>query len=268
MGRVGGEAQAASRNKPTCSTRPGFLPEPVDLSRSVRRRTGGTIHRGPDRRSVRLTGRGERTMSVTTSVVGVSSPSGTPTTTSPAGHHRRPPNSAASGSGVPTRARNCPRRGRHSAATGRATCRDGFAGLAGPVPAAASARQLLSTTGVVDDRTLAAPSTVLQAGRDLVRPVSCRRTSLASLRRAVIGLAIGVIDGCRAGGDRRPVPLGEDVVDSAVQVLRRSRCSGCCRWSSSGSGSASSRRSPSSPSARRSRSTSTPTPASAASTPS
>jgi len=158
-------------------------------------------------------------MSVTTSVVGVSSPSGTPTTTSPAGH--RPPTAELGGIGHerahtgtelseawPTqrrhRARQVPRWVRR---------------LAGPFLLLV-AWQLLSTTGVVDDRSLAAPWTVLQAGRELAATGELFEHLFVSLRRAAIGLAIGVSTGVVLAVIAGLFRLGEDIVDSAVQVLR------------------------------------------------
>ena len=158
-------------------------------------------------------------MSVTTSVVGVSSPSGTPTTTSPAGHH--PPTAELGGIGQerahtgtelseawPTQRRH---RARHLPRWVRR--------LAGPFLLLV-AWQLLSTTGVVDDRSLAAPWTVLQAGQELASTGELFEHLFVSLRRAAIGLAIGVSTGVVLAVIAGLFRLGEDVVDSAVQVLR------------------------------------------------
>lgn len=80
--------------------------------------------------------------------------------------------------------------------------------------------QLLSSSGVVDERTLAAPWTVAQAGWELASTGELFEHLLASLRRATIGLAIGVATGVVlaviAGLFRR----GEDLVDPSIQILR------------------------------------------------
>ena len=157
-------------------------------------------------------------MSVTTSVVGVSSPSGTSTTTSPANHH--PPTAELGGLGQerhtgtklseawPTQRRH---RARHLPRWVRR--------LAGPFLLLV-AWQLLSTTGIVDDRSLAAPWTVLQAGQELASTGELFEHLFVSLRRAAIGLAIGVSTGVVLAVIAGLFRLGEDVVDSAVQVLR------------------------------------------------
>ena len=79
----------------------------------------------------------------------------------------------------------------------------------------------LSAAGVVDERTLAAPSPVVQAG-DLVATAGSRRTS-SSLHRAVVGLAIGVTTGTVLAVIAGLSRLGEAVVDSPVQISGRSR---------------------------------------------
>ena len=68
--------------------------------------------------------------------------------------------------------------------------------------------QLLSSTGVVDERTLAAPSQVVQAGAELLRTGELQTHLAASLQRALLGLAIGITAGVVARGGRRPLPLG------------------------------------------------------------
>ena len=80
--------------------------------------------------------------------------------------------------------------------------------------------QLLSSTGVVDERTLAAPSKVLQAGWELARTGELQTHLTASLTRAALGLAIGITTGVVLAVIAGLFRVGEDVVDSAVQVLR------------------------------------------------
>lgn len=80
--------------------------------------------------------------------------------------------------------------------------------------------QLLSSSGVVDERTLAAPWTVAQAGWELAATGELFEHLFASLKRAAIGLTIGVSTGVVlaviAGLFRR----GEDLVDPSIQILR------------------------------------------------
>jgi sulfonate transport system permease protein len=80
--------------------------------------------------------------------------------------------------------------------------------------------QLLSSIGVVDERTLASPLQVLEAGWELARTGELLEHLLVSLRRAVIGLAIGVSVGVVLAVVAGLFRLGEDLVDSSVQVLR------------------------------------------------
>ena len=80
--------------------------------------------------------------------------------------------------------------------------------------------QLLSSTGVVDERTLAAPSQVVQAGAELLRTGELQTHLAASLQRALLGLAIGITAGVVLAVVAGLFRWGEDIVDSSVQVLR------------------------------------------------
>ena len=80
--------------------------------------------------------------------------------------------------------------------------------------------QLLSTSGVVDERTLAAPSQVLQAGWELLESGELQTHLAASLQRAFLGLAIGLTAGVSLAVIAGLFRWGEDIVDSSVQVLR------------------------------------------------
>lgn len=80
--------------------------------------------------------------------------------------------------------------------------------------------QLLSSTGVVNERTLAAPSQVLQAGWELAQTGELQTHLAASLQRAFLGLAIGVTVGVVLAVIAGLFRWGEDIVDSSVQVLR------------------------------------------------
>lgn len=80
--------------------------------------------------------------------------------------------------------------------------------------------QVLSTLGVVDERTLAAPSSVLAAGWELASTGELVEHLLVSLRRAVTGLGIGVTAGVTLAVVAGLFRLGEDLLDSSIQVLR------------------------------------------------
>jgi sulfonate transport system permease protein len=80
--------------------------------------------------------------------------------------------------------------------------------------------QLLNTVGLVDSRTLAPPSTVLSAGWELIQNGELQQHLWVSLRRATLGLSLGVTAGvafATVGGLFR---LGEDLVDPVMQILR------------------------------------------------
>ncbi|MFE2408323.1 ABC transporter permease [Kitasatospora sp. NPDC059408] len=91
--------------------------------------------------------------------------------------------------------------------------------LAGPLILVAL-WQLLGSLGQIDPRVLATPGQVLAAGWDLARSGELASNLLASLLRVaqglVIGVSLGVVLAVAAGLFR----LGEDLVDSTVQVLR------------------------------------------------
>jgi sulfonate transport system permease protein len=80
--------------------------------------------------------------------------------------------------------------------------------------------QLLHTFGIVDTRTLAPPSAVVSAGWELVQTGELQQHLWVSLRRATIGLSLGVTSGVAlatlAGLFRR----GEDLLDPVMQILR------------------------------------------------
>jgi sulfonate transport system permease protein len=83
-----------------------------------------------------------------------------------------------------------------------------------------AAWQLLSSFGVVDERTLAAPWTVLQAGWELIEAGELHEHILVSFRRAMLGVTIGVTVGVALAVVAGLFRLGEDLVDSSMQVLR------------------------------------------------
>jgi sulfonate transport system permease protein len=80
--------------------------------------------------------------------------------------------------------------------------------------------QLLCTTGVVNENTLASPGAVFDAGRELWASGEFQENLLVSLQRVMIGLGFGVAAGLAlavlAGLTRR----GDDLVDPPVQMLR------------------------------------------------
>ncbi|MFL1377616.1 MULTISPECIES: ABC transporter permease [unclassified Nocardiopsis] len=80
--------------------------------------------------------------------------------------------------------------------------------------------QLGSVTGVIPERTLAAPTTVLATGYDLVASGQLQEHLLVSLRRAMTGLAIGVSLGVVLAVVAGLFRLGEDIVDGPMQILR------------------------------------------------
>ena len=79
---------------------------------------------------------------------------------------------------------------------------------------------LLSTTGVLSERVMAPPGDVLQAALDLIETGELQHHLLTSLRRVVTGLAIGVSAGVLLATVSGLFRLGEDLVDSTMQVLR------------------------------------------------
>ncbi|PYC79450.1 ABC transporter permease [Streptomyces tateyamensis] len=91
--------------------------------------------------------------------------------------------------------------------------------LAGPLILVAL-WQLAGNLGAIDSRVLATPGQVLSAGWELARTGELASNLLASLARVaqglVIGVSLGVLLAVLAGLFR----LGEDLVDSTLQVLR------------------------------------------------
>jgi sulfonate transport system permease protein len=91
--------------------------------------------------------------------------------------------------------------------------------LAGPLLVVA-AWQALTAVGIIGPRTLAPPSEVLAAGWELLRTGELITHLLTSLRRVAVGLSLGVLTGAALAVVAGLFRLGEDVVDSSVQVLR------------------------------------------------
>ncbi|MBA2950194.1 ABC transporter permease [Streptomyces sp. PSKA28] len=80
--------------------------------------------------------------------------------------------------------------------------------------------QLLGTLGILSDRVLAPPSAVLSAGWELTRTGELGNHLLASLTRVTSGLAIGVSAGVALAVVAGLFRLGDEFLDSTLQVLR------------------------------------------------
>src|SRR5690606_40006690 len=80
--------------------------------------------------------------------------------------------------------------------------------------------QALGTAGIVDDRTLAPPVDVVRAGWELASTGELAQHLWVSLRRVVTGLAVGVTAGVALALLAGLFRWGEDVLGSALQVLR------------------------------------------------
>jgi sulfonate transport system permease protein len=80
--------------------------------------------------------------------------------------------------------------------------------------------QLLSSAGVIGERTLASPYTIVTTALDLIKDGTLGEATLVSLQRAGIGFAVGfaaaVVLAVVAGLWR----IGDDVVDPPMQMLR------------------------------------------------
>lgn len=78
----------------------------------------------------------------------------------------------------------------------------------------------LSTTGVIAHDTFAPPSQVWQAFTELVSSGELQHHLGVSLRRVVVGLAIGISIGVALALVSGFARLGEDLIDGPMQVLR------------------------------------------------
>jgi sulfonate transport system permease protein len=80
--------------------------------------------------------------------------------------------------------------------------------------------QLLSSTGVLSEQTIASPWTIARTAADLVKDGTLGTATLVSLQRAAIGFAIGfvaaVVLAVVAGLSR----IGDDAIDPPMQMLR------------------------------------------------
>jgi sulfonate transport system permease protein len=80
--------------------------------------------------------------------------------------------------------------------------------------------ETLSATGTLDEGTLAAPATVVRTAWDLVADGTLPQNLVISLRRIVLGLAIGVVVGLVLAVASGLTALGEDLIDAPVQMVR------------------------------------------------
>lgn len=78
----------------------------------------------------------------------------------------------------------------------------------------------LTASGTIDARTLAPPTDVVRAGADLWAEGELQAHLLASLRRASVGLGIGVTLGIALATITGLLRVADDLLDPAVQVLR------------------------------------------------
>lgn len=80
--------------------------------------------------------------------------------------------------------------------------------------------ELASRLGVLDERTLGAPSATFPTGWDLIRDGSLPRALLVSTRRVGSGLALGVVIGATLAALAGLTRVGDALIDANVQTLR------------------------------------------------
>jgi sulfonate transport system permease protein len=80
--------------------------------------------------------------------------------------------------------------------------------------------QVLAWLGVVDDRTLASPITVVHTIGHLINTGELQSALWASLHRVVIGLSLGTAFGLTLALVSGLIGIGEDLVDGPMQILR------------------------------------------------
>ncbi|MEV7653135.1 ABC transporter permease [Streptomyces anulatus] len=80
--------------------------------------------------------------------------------------------------------------------------------------------QVFSATGVLHPDVLASPGTIARAGADLVADGTLPAAMGVSLQRVVVGLLLGGVVGTALALVSGLSRLGEDLVDSTVQMLR------------------------------------------------
>jgi sulfonate transport system permease protein len=80
--------------------------------------------------------------------------------------------------------------------------------------------QVATSTGIVGPRTLAPPIDVFRAAGELIAAGELQLHLFTSLKRVVVGLALGVAIGSFLAVVSGLFRMGEDLLDSAIQVIR------------------------------------------------
>src|SRR5690349_12616901 len=80
--------------------------------------------------------------------------------------------------------------------------------------------QAASSAELLDPQTLASPTTIAGTAGRLIASGELAEHLAVSLRRAVFGLAIGVFAGTGLALASGLFRLGEDLIDSTMQILR------------------------------------------------
>lgn len=80
--------------------------------------------------------------------------------------------------------------------------------------------QVLATTGVIDVRTLSSPEQVVRTFGELTADGSLPSALAASLQRVALGLVVGVGSGLALGVAAGMWKLGEELVDTPMQMAR------------------------------------------------
>jgi sulfonate transport system permease protein len=80
--------------------------------------------------------------------------------------------------------------------------------------------QLLSSTGVLSDRTIASPATIAGTARHLIADGTLGSATLTSVQRVAGGFVIGAVIGLTLAVLAGMSRIGEDAVDPPMQMLR------------------------------------------------
>ena len=80
--------------------------------------------------------------------------------------------------------------------------------------------EVASRTGALDERTLAAPSTIFQGAVDLARDGTLGSATAVSVQRVALGFAVGAAAGLALAVLAGLSRVGEDAVDPPMQMLR------------------------------------------------
>jgi sulfonate transport system permease protein len=109
---------------------------------------------------------------------------------------------------------------RAPAASRRPRSWTGFARRAASPIAIVVIWQLLSSAGVLDERTLASPLQIASTAKDLFSDGTLVDATLTSLRRVALGFLIGALIGTSIAVVAGLSRIGEDVLDPPMQMLR------------------------------------------------